>query len=290
MSPLTRRKYASTLHDQRVSTDDSWHRAVEFLFERLVERWDDLRRPDRGPEGAARALPHRHARGASLDPRRPARAPRRALPRRGGPMSTRPTPRRAPTSPTRLLLGSGPEPGPAARARARSRSRRSATWTRPSPTIMGETIDAAARGVRHREPRDAADLRHRQRRAWRRWSRTSSIPATASSAASTACSASGWPTSSRAPAPRSCTSRPSGAARSTSERLIAAAADGLDAMVVVHGETSTGVAQPLDGPRRRLPRARRAAAVDCVTSLGGHPLRDRRGRRRRRLLAARRSA
>jgi hypothetical protein len=39
MSALTRRKYASTLHDQRVSTDDSWHRAVEFLFERLVERW-----------------------------------------------------------------------------------------------------------------------------------------------------------------------------------------------------------------------------------------------------------
>jgi hypothetical protein len=39
MSVLTRRKYASTLHDQRVSTDDSWHRAVEFLFERLVERW-----------------------------------------------------------------------------------------------------------------------------------------------------------------------------------------------------------------------------------------------------------
>jgi len=39
MSPLTRRRYASILHDQRVSTDDSWHRAVEFLFERLVERW-----------------------------------------------------------------------------------------------------------------------------------------------------------------------------------------------------------------------------------------------------------
>ncbi|MGI8730318.1 MAG: hypothetical protein ACR2LK_10080 [Solirubrobacteraceae bacterium] len=39
MSPLTRRKYRSTLHDQRVSTDDSWHRAIEFLFERLVERW-----------------------------------------------------------------------------------------------------------------------------------------------------------------------------------------------------------------------------------------------------------
>ena len=39
MSPLTRRKYASTLHDQRRTTDDSWHRAVEFLFERLAERW-----------------------------------------------------------------------------------------------------------------------------------------------------------------------------------------------------------------------------------------------------------
>ena len=39
MSPLTRRKYASTLHDQGKTTDDSWHRAVEFLFERLVERW-----------------------------------------------------------------------------------------------------------------------------------------------------------------------------------------------------------------------------------------------------------
>ena len=39
MSPLTRRKYASILHDQRKTTDDSWHRAVEFLVERLVERW-----------------------------------------------------------------------------------------------------------------------------------------------------------------------------------------------------------------------------------------------------------
>jgi len=39
MSPLTRRKYANTLHDQRRTTDDSWQRAVEFLFERLVQRW-----------------------------------------------------------------------------------------------------------------------------------------------------------------------------------------------------------------------------------------------------------
>jgi hypothetical protein len=39
MSPLTRRKYTHTLHDQSRTTDDSWQRAVEFLFERLVERW-----------------------------------------------------------------------------------------------------------------------------------------------------------------------------------------------------------------------------------------------------------
>jgi hypothetical protein len=39
MSPLTRHKYKSVLHDQNVSTDDSWQRAVEFLFERLAVRW-----------------------------------------------------------------------------------------------------------------------------------------------------------------------------------------------------------------------------------------------------------
>ena len=48
MSALTRRKYASTLHDQRRSTDDSWHRAVEFLFERLVERWTIFDVPTEG--------------------------------------------------------------------------------------------------------------------------------------------------------------------------------------------------------------------------------------------------
>ena len=48
MSLLTRRKYASTLHDQSRSTDDSWHRAVEFLFERLVERWEIFGVPTEG--------------------------------------------------------------------------------------------------------------------------------------------------------------------------------------------------------------------------------------------------
>ncbi len=57
------------------------------------------------------------------------------------------------------------------------------------------------------------------------------------------------------------------------EQLIAAAADGLDAMVVVHGETSTGVAQPLDGLADACRDKDALLLVDCVTSLGGHPLR-----------------
>ena len=57
------------------------------------------------------------------------------------------------------------------------------------------------------------------------------------------------------------------------ERLIAAAADGLDAMVVVHGETSTGVAQPLDGLADACRDKDALLMIDCVTSLGGHPLR-----------------
>jgi alanine-glyoxylate transaminase/serine-glyoxylate transaminase/serine-pyruvate transaminase len=57
------------------------------------------------------------------------------------------------------------------------------------------------------------------------------------------------------------------------ERLIAAAKDGLDAMVVVHGETSTGVAQPLDGLAGACHDRDALLLIDCVTSLGGHPLR-----------------
>jgi alanine-glyoxylate transaminase/serine-glyoxylate transaminase/serine-pyruvate transaminase len=57
------------------------------------------------------------------------------------------------------------------------------------------------------------------------------------------------------------------------EKLIAAAADGLDAMVVVHGETSTGVAQPLDGLADACHERDALLLIDCVTSLAGHPLR-----------------
>jgi alanine-glyoxylate transaminase/serine-glyoxylate transaminase/serine-pyruvate transaminase len=56
------------------------------------------------------------------------------------------------------------------------------------------------------------------------------------------------------------------------ERLIEAARDGLDAMFVVHGETSTGVAQPLDGLAGVCRERDALLLVDCVTSLAGHPL------------------
>ncbi|MEJ7825196.1 MAG: alanine--glyoxylate aminotransferase family protein [Solirubrobacteraceae bacterium] len=57
------------------------------------------------------------------------------------------------------------------------------------------------------------------------------------------------------------------------ERLIAAASDGLEAMVVVHGETSTGVAQPLDGLADACHERDALLMIDCVTSIGGHELR-----------------
>jgi alanine-glyoxylate transaminase / serine-glyoxylate transaminase / serine-pyruvate transaminase len=57
------------------------------------------------------------------------------------------------------------------------------------------------------------------------------------------------------------------------ERLVEAIEAGdTRAAVVVHGETSTGVCQPLDGLAESC-RARGALLlVDCVTSLSGHPL------------------
>ena len=44
-------------------------------------------------------------------------------------------------------------------------------------------------------------------------------------------------------------------------------------MVVVHGETSTGVVQSLDGLADVCRERDALLLVDCVTSLGGHPLR-----------------
>jgi alanine-glyoxylate transaminase/serine-glyoxylate transaminase/serine-pyruvate transaminase len=67
------------------------------------------------------------------------------------------------------------------------------------------------------------------------------------------------------------------------EQLLDAAADGrsgrsgrtrrTDAIVVVHGESSTGVAQPLEGLSEWCREHDALLLLDCVTSLGGHPLR-----------------
>jgi alanine-glyoxylate transaminase/serine-glyoxylate transaminase/serine-pyruvate transaminase len=58
------------------------------------------------------------------------------------------------------------------------------------------------------------------------------------------------------------------------EQLLEAAAGGrTDAIVVVHGETSTGVAQPLEGLSDWCREHDALLLLDCVTSLGGHPLR-----------------
>ena len=57
------------------------------------------------------------------------------------------------------------------------------------------------------------------------------------------------------------------------ESLVDAIADGPTAAVfVVHGETSTGVAQPLDGIADACREQGALFLLDCVTSLTGHPL------------------
>jgi hypothetical protein len=39
MTPGTRREYAAALGGSPLSQEDAWHRAVEFLFERLAVSW-----------------------------------------------------------------------------------------------------------------------------------------------------------------------------------------------------------------------------------------------------------
>jgi alanine-glyoxylate transaminase/serine-glyoxylate transaminase/serine-pyruvate transaminase len=56
------------------------------------------------------------------------------------------------------------------------------------------------------------------------------------------------------------------------ERLIDAVDGDTRALFVVHGETSTGVAQPLDGLAEAIHANDGLFLVDCVTSLAGHPL------------------
>jgi len=40
LTPATRREYANVLTGNPLSREDAWHRAVEFLFERLAVRWE----------------------------------------------------------------------------------------------------------------------------------------------------------------------------------------------------------------------------------------------------------
>jgi alanine-glyoxylate transaminase/serine-glyoxylate transaminase/serine-pyruvate transaminase len=56
------------------------------------------------------------------------------------------------------------------------------------------------------------------------------------------------------------------------EDLILAGRDGFDALFVVHGETSTGVRQPLDGLGEACLEHDALFLLDCVTSLSGVPL------------------
>ena len=56
------------------------------------------------------------------------------------------------------------------------------------------------------------------------------------------------------------------------ERLHEVAKESFDAMILVHGETSTGVAQPLDGLAQLCRERDALLLLDCVTSLAGHPL------------------
>ena len=56
------------------------------------------------------------------------------------------------------------------------------------------------------------------------------------------------------------------------DELQSAIDPGIDAVCVVHGETSTGVCQPLDGLGHRCREAGALLLVDCVTTLTGQPV------------------
>lgn len=63
-----------------------------------------------------------------------------------------------------------------------------------------------------------------------------------------------------------------GRALDTQALVDAVAGGDTAALFVVHAETSTGVAQPLDGLAEACREAGALFLLDCVTSLGGHPL------------------
>ncbi len=82
LTPATRQEYATVLKGNPLSQEDAWHRAVEFLFERLAVRWEISGAPIKRQREAAAALPRRKPGGANLDQGRTEGALRGALPRR----------------------------------------------------------------------------------------------------------------------------------------------------------------------------------------------------------------
>ena len=76
-------------------------------------------------------------------------------------------------------------------------------------------------------------------------------------------------------APRSSASRREWGRALADRAVLDAAREPFAALFVVHGETSTGVAQPLDGLADACAQHGALLLVDCVTSLAGHPLRPR---------------
>ncbi len=64
MTPATRLQYAEVVGGNILSREDAWQRAVEFLFERLVVRWEIAARrrsPSRRSCSRASASPRRRS-------------------------------------------------------------------------------------------------------------------------------------------------------------------------------------------------------------------------------------
>ena len=161
----------------------------------------------------------------------------------------RPTPTRRPPSPS------------GSRCSGTSTRSSSASSTRP-PTGCGRCS-----GRRTGAP---CRCRRPARRAWRRRSSTRWARATSSSSRSTACSGSGWSRSPRGAGPRSSPSSTSGGSRSTPTRVLAAHPSP-KLIAAVHAETSTGVLSDLEPLAAGKGDA--LLLADCVTSLGGIPVR-----------------
>ena len=110
---------------------------------------------DHAPEGAARPLPLRLGRRAALDPRRAARAPRRALPR-AGPRRDGSDPGRLRAAPVRLLPRRAARP---AGRRALDHAGRAAAAGGPARAARARGVAAAADRAARRRPRSGGPPR-----------------------------------------------------------------------------------------------------------------------------------